>query len=427
MPNALVQPYTAGVQAAASAPLYDPRLAREHRSRFRRDEIPELDLANSYYNPIGRYPGRGWVLLRRKDYNAFNKYATNLQLQISDFTHNLTLSGLSIVQARCVTRGIAQDDNAIYLVELTDARGILWNRYFAFPTTSQYNMRSPAYPEQFYTQSMNGGVPWTWNTLVGDLWAQMGAFLGPYPGLPVSPTDEPEGWSFPGTSAWLALNQILDSLGCSVICDLQSATPYSLINLQETISDFERQQALYAGLLEDDFEWIDAGSGRLPKQVTVYFHKRYQYYGTEETVRRDSLQWSSTPYYAVTIPTPYSSASGTHFLWYDFTVRYNVDGQPLAADVAAAQVNAQDTVNQWLNYVNFGTAGYMRQVYIGCLPFTQESVRWRQTFPPETATMGRPGPISARDGYQRTGWTTEVVRYAEAPWEEVEVDRAFRR
>jgi hypothetical protein len=45
-------------------PIFDPRSVRENRERFRRDAIPALEYANSVYCPAGRYPTRGWVLLR---------------------------------------------------------------------------------------------------------------------------------------------------------------------------------------------------------------------------------------------------------------------------------------------------------------------------------------------------------------------------
>ncbi len=54
--------------------------------------------------------------MRRSDYNQINLFATNLQLQIDDFlplTPPITFQNLAIVQARCVSRGIASDPNAI--------------------------------------------------------------------------------------------------------------------------------------------------------------------------------------------------------------------------------------------------------------------------------------------------------------------------
>lgn len=407
------------IASGVACPLYDPRLAREHRARFFRDDIPELQYANSLFVPSGKWPVRGWVLVRRGDYNAIpNLYATDFGLQIDDFANGpLLFRNLVLVQARCVTRGLAADPNAVYLVELTDHQGVLWNPWAHFPTSSQYNVVSPAYPGQYHLASLGpGGVPWTWDQMVGDLWGQMGAFLGPYPGLPAAPAGTPENYVFVGESCWKALNRVLDYLGLTMSCDLTQAAPYGINTLGGADARFAALLARYAGLLEDDYEWIDAGSGRVPGQVIVYFHRRNQDYGTEETVRNDLLQWSTSPFYAVTVPgpAPYNQAAGTGHLWADFTVRFDVDGNPLAADVATAAVLAQERADDYYARVTRGTAGYLRRVYAGALPFYAgglvDGVRWFMDF-------RRPGP----DGISRFGWCTELIRGPQPPWPQVEV------
>ena len=138
-------------------PLYDPRGVRAERMRFRRDSIPALAHANSMYMTCGKRPSRGWILLARADYDRLDRYATDLQLEVGDPNqpNNVgVLKNLAIVQAQCVTRGLASDDDALYLVELTDARGILHNDWFSIPITAQYNIRSQAYPQTFQLDSM---------------------------------------------------------------------------------------------------------------------------------------------------------------------------------------------------------------------------------------------------------------------------------
>jgi hypothetical protein len=396
----------------ACLPLFDPRRVREERARFRRDAPPELGHANSLFVPAGRWPSRGWVLLRRADYNLItNLYRTDFQLRVNDFNHGqLTFQNLVIVQAQCVTRGLSADPGAIYLVEVTDAQGVYWNPWAQFPTTSQYNVRSPAYPEQFYSPSLNGGVPWTWNTMVGDLWGQM-PLLGPYPGLPITPAGTPENYAFPGVPGWQAMNSVLDYLGLTTSEDLTKTSPYGIVVPGAADATFSALQAKYAGLLEEDYEWIDGGSGRVPGQVVVYFHRRNQFYGTEETVRRDSPQWQSTPLYSVTVAAParFSNAAGTAYVWADFTVRYDVDGNPLAADVATANAIAAERANQYYTRVYRGTLGYVRRVYSGALPFYAGSlvdgVAWRMDY-----SRGR------------FGWVTELITGPQPPFPQVQVD-----
>lgn len=419
MPNALLATVgSPGATTTISLPLYDPRHVREARARYRPDAPPELDLANSFACPSGRWPARGFVLLRRGDYAQIpNLYRTDFQLQFGNFLDpsvapalaavvpaSVTLKNLAIVQARCVTRGAAADSNAIYLVELTDRRGVLTNPWGQWPTslTSQYNVVAPAYPGQYYQCTLNSGVAWTWDALVKDLWTQM-PLLGSYPGLPSAPLGTPENYSFPGEGCWDAMNHVLDLLAVVVSADLTMAAPYGLKALGAADSAFAAQTAKYAGLLEDDSEYIDSGSGRVPGQVTVLFHRANQYFGTEETVRRDGQQWQCTFAYPVTLsgPAPYSTSQGTAYLWDDFAVRYDVDGNPLGVDVITAGAIAAERVKQFYGRITRGTQGYLRRVYAGALPFAAgnqlDGVLWRQT-----------------DG--RAAWRTEIARGAQPPW-----------
>lgn len=386
-------------------PLVDPRCVREHRGRFRRDLFPELDLANSYYSTVGLWPDVGWLLLDRASYDELNPYATNLQLVIQDFAGNpaLTIGGVSIVQARCVTRGIAADSNAIYLLQVTNSEGVVYNPWFQYPTASQYNVRAPAYDQGYYSTTMNSGTPWTWDGMVGDLWSQASALLGTYPHLPTTPAGTPENFSFVGVPLWEAINRILDYLGMTVS---GTNSGYAITTCGAADAVYSSKVSLYSKYLIDSMEYLDAGSGRVPRAVVVYFHRRGQVYGIEETERQDSLQWQSTPYYSVTVAAPaaYSSAAGTAYLWSDFAVRYDVDGVPLPADTATAAIIAAERVTQFFGEIRAG--GYRRDTYSGVLPFVTGSqvdgVRWYHS--------------SSRDG-----WHTEVVRGWE--WPEVKFER----
>jgi hypothetical protein len=405
MPNTFT--FNPGSAGKVVCQLYDSLLVRQDRQQFMRDEIADLEYANSLYVPAGRWLTRGWILLRRQDYNLItNLYRTDFQLQIDDLVHPpLIFKNLAIVQARCVTRGLAADPNAIYLVEITDGQGVMFTPWFAIGTNSQYNVRAPAYPEQYYSATLNGSVPWTWNGMVGDLWNQASAYLGTFPGLPTTPAGTPENFIFPGVPLWLAINQVLDLLGMTIAEDLTQNTPYTIVQIGAADANFTAQQAKYAGLLEEDFEWIDSGSGRIPGTMIVYFHIRNQYYGTEETVRRDVFQWATVPLYSVTVPAPaqFASAQGVGYLIDDFTVRQDIDGNPLAADVATAASIATERVTQYYNKAYRGTVGYMRQLYAGALPFVAGSqvdgVRWFQDY--------RRGEF---------GWNTGIIRGPQPPW-----------
>lgn len=389
--------------------LYDPRGVLEERHRFGRSAIPALVRANSLCCPSGRWPTRGWLLMARGDYDRLDKYSTALQLHLGDTTKSDNvgvLQNLSIVQAQCVTRGLAADKNALYLVEITDDRGILQNKWFSFPTTSNYNIRAPAYPSTFHPSSMNSGTTWTWTTMLQNLWEQM-TLLGTWPGLPFTPAGTPEGWWFPGVSAWTALCDVLDYLGMTVVCNLQSSTPFTIAKQNTADTAYAALLTKYQNRLEEDMEWIDTGAGRVPATVKVLFRRRNTIYGTEETVRYDSPQWDMDSIYSVSVSAPaaYSSAVGTHHLWSDFTVRYDQDGAPLAADVAMAATIAQERATQYYAHIN--PAAYTDRTYAGALPFKTGSlvdgVRWYQDL---------------SDGMRWGGWRTQVVYGPQPPWPE---------
>lgn len=382
--------------------LVDHRAVIKARARFMRDEIPEIAFANSLYCPSGRTPARGWILVKRADYDLIRGYGNAFRLVVDAMDQSgpstVTLKNLVIVQARCVTRGIAADPAAIYLVELTDQRGILANRWFNFPTKTYYNTLAPAYPTLYYSGSLNSGTAWTWSTMISDLWTQMVDFLGAFPGLPSSPTGTPTDWNLPGVSAWTALNAMLDHVGMGIAVDLTSATPYTIVSLGATDATFDTYTTKYAGYLQEDLEWIDVGSGRVPGTIKVCFNVKYEYYGTEETVRRDGSQWLTQQPYVVSgsAPATFTGALGTETLFDDFVVRLDVDGSPVAADVTTAAAIAAERITQYFDLIYARTSGYMNRTYAGALPFYAGSqvdgVCWREDF------------------RLRQGWQTQILR-----------------
>ncbi len=185
-----------------------------------------------------------------------------------------------------------------------------------------------------------------------------------------------------------------------------SSNPFTIVVAGAVDTAFSALQTKYAANLEDDLEWQDFGAARVPKTVTVLFRRRNGYYGTEETVRSDALQWSMSTVYQVPITAPavFSNAVGSHYLWSDFTVRYDMNGTPNSADVATANTVAQERVTQYFAKIYRQTSGYMTQVYAGALPFKTGSqvdgVCWVQDYSDQA----------------RQGWKTTVVRGASPPW-----------
>jgi hypothetical protein len=372
----------------------------------------------------GRWPDVGWLLIDRNSYDQLDPYSNTLQLIIGDFVNQpLTISDISIVQARCLTRGLASDPNAVYLLQVTNNQGVLYNPWFQFPTFSQYNVVAPAYagywsgtppinPQgpTYYSGSMTGinhTDAWTWDGMVGDLWSQASSLLGAYPHLPITPVGVPQGFIFAGTSLWEAINKVLEYLGLSISGNYPN---YTIVVAGATDAVYTALANKYGSptspnfCMEDSMEYLDQGSGRVPSQVVVYFHRQNQYYGSEETVRYDSPQWQNTPVYPITVPAPsiFSEAVGTGYLWADFAVRYDQEGNPILTDVLQAQAIAAQRVQQFYDTIYRGSQGFMRNIYTGVLPFTTGSlvdgVRWFQT--------GKLGDMDDR----WCGWRTETLR-----------------
>lgn len=394
--------------------LQEPQKAHAGRRRFARPDVPQLANANSLSVPTHRYPARGWVLLRKEDLDSLDAYAPQT-LVFDDFSTSLTFTGLYIVTTRCVTTGVIGSTSDLHLVELTDARGIYRNPQFRKTLNAQFNVRSPAYPDQYYTGSINGTAPWTWSQMVQTIWETM-PLLGTYPTLPTFPGQLPEGWIFAGVSAFDALCDVLDLIGCVVTWN-PVGNVYSVAQVGAADSSFATLSTQYT--LAEDLQDSALGSGSVPASVTVNFHRRNQFYGTEEQVRRDSSQWSTTPEYQKSIATTYMDAEGNAILWADFTVQYDVSGSTVAASASAADAYAAELAAYLVARITRGQ-GRMHRWYLNLAPFTVGSlvdgVCWRfgpaELTDQEAESLARSNDawkMPSRD-MRRWSWSTEIIR-----------------
>jgi hypothetical protein len=201
-------------------------------------------------------------------------------------------------------------------------------------------------------------------------------------------------------------------IGVSLTVDLRQAAPYGLAVSGAADAIFTGVQTANAANLMDSYEWIDTGAGRVPGLVNVLCHRRNQYYGTEETVRRDSIQWTTNPIYevaSVAAPAQFANATGVHYLWIDYTVEFDINGVPLPGDVATANAIAQERVTNYFGRIYRQMQGFMNQKYGTIIGFTTGSlcdgVCWRQ------------------DMKKREGWITEVVRKSsyDPPWPDITI------
>ena len=98
---------------------------------------------------------------------------------------------------------------------------------------------------------------------------------------------------------------------------------------------------------------------------------------------------------------------GSHYIWSDFTVRYDDSGDAVDAAVTAAQTVAKELATQYFDRIYNRTSGFMSQVYAGALPFVTGSqvdgVAWVQDYSDQL----------------RQGWKTKIVRGQDPPFPEI--------
>ena len=177
---------------------------------------------------------------------------------------------LSVVSASAITPSSRGNETTVYLVRVADRRHLwpmyLVNKAFNLKLTPTGNYRA---------EDLVGSEPKTWQDMIDEIWEVLPeADTHDAPTLPVSPDGNPDGFDFFGISADIALQQVLDRIGCELAYD-----PIMDEFAIETIGDTE-SKALYDQAVNaldsqrvrvDDEEPIIANLGRIPRSVTVFF------------------------------------------------------------------------------------------------------------------------------------------------------------
>jgi hypothetical protein len=180
---------------------------------------------------------------------------------------------------------------------------------------------------------------------VADIWNTVGE-LGAFPGLPVSPEDTPENWTFYGYYALDALGLVLGQIGCILQFDPLSDT-FDIVQVAPTAEDDDEDESEEddtdeeIAAAEDDNRdsliWDDAPQtsvrATVSEQVRVYFLKEMSF--VDES--------GASPYYTLdrTDPTPGGPLEGTEagttvMLFDDLRARYDANNNLLnATDLSA--------------------------------------------------------------------------------------------
>ena len=176
---------------------------------------PFAGRANSFTNPLGGAPGRGWLLMLRRDLDKL-KIGEGL-----DTLRTLTITDpsgderplkfpavLMTGHLEAVHPGFDSDEQTLYMVEIADRRWLEWER--GTPHIKAYNYRFDT-DAQYVSTTLNEGTAWTWAQLLADLWPSS---LGTAPTLPVTftPHGTPENFWYQGETKLWAFDHVLTRL-----------------------------------------------------------------------------------------------------------------------------------------------------------------------------------------------------------------------
>lgn len=287
-------------------PCLDPAQEIQNCRAHGRPVPRELLAANSFTTTIGPTPGVGHVVMLKRDLDKLDRDATH-SLEFDDPSLTLTFPNLVFLEAKCHLPGAETDPMAAFCVTLADLRYLCHNRHYCHVLSGWYNIRVPVGPETYYTSSMNGGVPWTWQTMLDNIWAIFGANvgLGSSPALPFTPDGLPEGFNFAGISAWQAYNDILTRLGCAFKLNPLTATgAASIVQIGVSDASFTTfTNAKKDRLVHSDYS-IDGGRSKVPATVKVLFRCQLAESGGEQLASIAGRNLAGVHFVTVNNPSP---------------------------------------------------------------------------------------------------------------------------
>lgn len=222
--------------------------------------------AGTFTVPLGREPGRGWVLLRSADLAEIDPAADHdLVFVGADRAHVRTLARITLVRTECVDPGSGADPNGVHLCELVDRRHFLAR----VPIDAGYNVRY-ADGSGYRAQTLSAGTPHTWQGVVTALATALG--VGALT-LPFTPHGTPEDFEFYGGSAWHALCAVLDRIACAVEYDPEEDS-FAVVRLGAADAAFAFADARLASAKLWDSYAAETARGWRPAAVRVLFRRK---------------------------------------------------------------------------------------------------------------------------------------------------------
>jgi len=286
--------------------------------------------ANHFRLPLGRGPGTGHILLRQSDLDAVGTSADQtLVFSGADRAHRVSLTRITLTNARCLSPGGPGQAEAVFLCRVADRR---WH-LAKIPVDDAYNVAA-ADGASYLTQTKNGGSAWTWQQVVDDLVTTLGLTTAQFV-LPFTPDGTPENLTYWGMFAWDALCDVLDRVACAAKYD-PTADTFEVVRLGSADAAADAaMNRLASAKLWDGYNLSPERAWR-PEKVQVQFP------------RRPRPTDGSSPYYAadVTLAAAAGVVAGTYVQLKDDLTALGATGAPTNA--AALATRAAERAADWL-------------------------------------------------------------------------------
>jgi hypothetical protein len=321
---------------------------------------------NSFFLPRGKDPGRGFLLLTKRDYTEITSSGENATHTLiwKEGNNTVTISNLFIVGYYSILGGQVQHDNDVYMIEVADARCLA----HMLPINFNWQLRSPDYTNVFddtetgdfsdFTAFCNTNLP-------------SGLFTSFTDGG-VYPAGNPDGYCFHGVSSWDALFQILDDTDNIGLVTRQGGL--KIISASNADTANINLQAVNFGEIIHNSHAKRTDVLLFPEKVRVYFPSRdfafqtnaddYQVTGTEYW-RMQPLTVIDTNTVTV-IPDASFKAGTVHHLFDSLPALYDRVGA--STNAAACATRAADRVANYLNSLRISD-GVTHQIYSGVIDF----------------------------------------------------------
>lgn len=366
--------------------VYDPaELIAEVEKLSASNKVHGIDLsrvrgrANGFVFPRGFDPGRGYVLMLRSEAAALSRNTATHSLAFTSGSTAVTFSKLLIEHIEELTGTNESDNRALCLIELADLRVL-----------GQFTSINKAYnvlyadESDYFEWSTDSGSPWTYESMIDDIWGLMPASFGALNTADAEfPSGTPNHYVFRGCTAWDALRKVCDDIQHILV--LTRAGNFQIVSGSTTIGDYESDKDEAEPHLLCGSNDLETTASSFPEKVRVFFPRKDKawYNNTEAAVFTHKDHWQYAPLYSVDkntsdVDANITTITGTVHPIHDSLVAiYNEAGSLTnstalanrATEVAEAYINALKNADNRFNYRYSGAQSFTPDTDLACVAY----------------------------------------------------------